>query len=144
LSLEDAIDLFTKSESLEGFTDTKSKVEIRASKQTLIESLPKFLIFHLKRFSFEEEGAHKISKFISFPIDLFLDPKSFTRTKIEKEFKLHAVVTHIGNKVNDGHYIIDLFKNNNWYSCDDHLISNVNNIQNVLHRNAYILIYKKL
>jgi len=132
-------------ESLEGYyADAKSKEEIKASKQTVIESLPKVLIFHLKRFSFHE-GTQKISKFVEFPEHLVLNHRFLANSNLalhQRQYELFAVITHLGKTASDGHYICDVKRNNQWILFDDSFVSN-QQIDKVLSRTAYILLYQQ-
>lgn len=89
--MEDAISWFCSTEDIEGYTDSKTKQEVKASKQTQFDKLPPFLIFHLKRFSFVE-GAQKIHKPIDYPMNLTL-PSSLLTHRVssgQRFFKLFA------------------------------------------------------
>ena len=58
----------------------------------ILEVIPPILIFHLKRFAFEDEKALKIDKFIEFPEQLVLSQQYFATTiplKLRK-FQLYA------------------------------------------------------
>ena len=85
-SLDHALSFFMTPEPIEGYQDSKTKIEVhliflelielyqlQASKYTLIEKLPYILTIHLKRFSFEY-GTQKINKFISYPEILTIHP----------------------------------------------------------------------
>lgn len=68
-----------------------------------IESLPKILILHLKRFIYSKFGSQKLQKVIDYPLMLTIDKGkgSFTQD-------INSVVTEAGHKIqssqNEGKY----------------------------------------
>lgn len=72
-TIEEALHRFASVESLEGVTDTKTSFGVAASKHMTLERLPRVLILHLKRFSFDEK-SQKISDHVIFGVNLVLDP----------------------------------------------------------------------
>lgn len=68
-----------------------------------IESLPKILILHLKRFIYSKFGSQKLQKVIDYPLMLTIDKGkgSFTQD-------INSVVTEGGHKIqssqNEGKY----------------------------------------
>eukprot|EP01114_Cavostelium_apophysatum_P016378 TRINITY_DN4639_c0_g1_i2.p1 TRINITY_DN4639_c0_g1~~TRINITY_DN4639_c0_g1_i2.p1 ORF type:complete len:367 (+),score=84.01 TRINITY_DN4639_c0_g1_i2:345-1445(+) len=145
VTLEDAIHHMMLPESLENYRDAKTKVEVTASKHTQIDKMPPILIFHLKRFSFDIQ-ANKIAKFVAYPEKLSLHP-SYVASGIHAEarkFKLLAVVSHIGARSTDGHYVADIRQTSgNWLHFDDSNVYPIS-LDEVLDRKAYLLFYEQL
>lgn len=128
-----------------------------ASKKTEIEKLPQILTFHLKRFAFEF-GTQKVDKYISYPEFLTIHPSqvSSTISSQSRKYRLFGgmifikpfikmkVVSHVGKKATDGHYVCDIrVRDKDWVHFDD---SNVYPIkfQDVLNKLAYLLLYERI
>ncbi|KAH9529876.1 Ubiquitin carboxyl-terminal hydrolase 10 [Dermatophagoides farinae] len=124
-TLDDAIRWQTKSETIHGYTCSKTKQIVDASSQMFLENLPPILILHLKLFDYEiETGASKkLLKTIDFH-ENFEIPRECVTGKIDhrcRRYKLLAVVYHNGTEVINGHYITDVYHLglNQWLRCDD-------------------------
>lgn len=67
-TLDDAIRWQTKSETIHGYTCSKTKQIIEANSQMFLENLPPILIFHLKLFDYDIETgvSKKLFKIIDF------------------------------------------------------------------------------
>ena len=72
VSLEDAITGLCSPEWIDGFEMEKGQPAVRAQRQYLIRHPPPVLILHLKRFSHDARGAHKLSKPLKFSESLTL------------------------------------------------------------------------
>lgn len=81
----------------------------------------------------------KISTIISFPEMLDMTP-FMSRPKMsqtspipsDNRYSLFAVINHLGNSYNGGHYIAYVRQQRDyWYKCDDHVITRTN-LQEVL------------
>jgi ubiquitin carboxyl-terminal hydrolase 10 len=141
-TLEDALEFFSTKEFLEGVTDS-TNIEVEASKHTTLESLPKTLIIHLKRFSFDE-GTQKLGKFISFPNTLTIKPH-LVSAKVnanQRKYQLLAVVSHLGTQATNGHYTCDIRLKGQWIHFDDTTVYKTTEEQ-VASRVAYILLYQQ-
>lgn len=152
-TIEEALDRFASVESLEGVTDTKTSFGVAASKHMTLERLPRVLILHLKRFSFDEK-SQKISDHITFGVNLVLDPSLVSpnlQKTSQRKYKLSSgndnrvdllsVITHHGEKTSNGHYTCDIRqKNGNWMRFDDETVYRVSK-EEVLDNNAYVLFY---
>jgi ubiquitin carboxyl-terminal hydrolase 10 len=144
-SVEDSLQLHMKNEFLDDFLDPEKKTKVRASKQITIESLPRVLILHLKRFSFGHNGVEKIHKFISYPEILTIRPSWLVNERKyspqERTYSLFSVVTHHGKKAAGGHYTCDIKQaNGDWLLFDDSRVSKISR-DDVLNRRAYLLFY---
>jgi ubiquitin carboxyl-terminal hydrolase 22/27/51 len=94
-----------------------------------MKTLPIVISFHLKRFQHMKEMEKKISTIISFPEMLDMTP-FMSRSKNESPFpsdnrySLFAVINHLGNSINAGHYTAYVRQlQDYWYKCDDHVIT---------------------
>ena len=74
VSLEDAITGLCSPEWIDGVEMEKGQPAVRAQRQYLIRHPPPVLILHLKRFSHDAHGAHKLSKPLKFTESLTLKP----------------------------------------------------------------------
>ena len=72
VSLEDAITGLCSPEWIDGVEMEKGQPAVRAQRQYLIRHPPPVLILHLKRFSHDARGAHKLSKPLKFSESLTL------------------------------------------------------------------------
>lgn len=74
----------------------------------------------------------KISTKISFPETLDMTPFMSRPTVVtpipaDNRYSLFAVINHLGNSINGGHYTAYVRQQREfWYKCDDHLITRVN------------------
>lgn len=138
-SIEDAFLHLAHLEELQ-YT-TSSRQEVRATKQILIDAVPKILIIHLKRFAYtggDEDlgGVQKITKPISFPEHLVIPSEALSRSLASgssglnrPEYKLYGVVYHHGLSAGAGHYTVDVRGSdaadparaggNEWINIDD-------------------------
>ncbi|KAL6070989.1 USP domain-containing protein [Balamuthia mandrillaris] len=139
-SLERALTLFMQPEHLDW--------EVRTLKEYKFEQLPLTLVFQLKRFTFDNYGAVKISKHISFPERLVL-PISFFSTNPDapqRTYTLSAVISHYGDSIDRGHYKCDVKQQHTgtWFEFDDHMFRRVA-LSQVLDRSAaYLLFYSRI
>ncbi|KAK9763580.1 hypothetical protein K7432_009615 [Basidiobolus ranarum] len=80
-TIEDALLNVTKLDLIDGFT-TSQGIQVEATRQTLIETLPPVLILHLKRFEYDSVGGiQKVHKHIEYPIDLKVAPEIVSPSK---------------------------------------------------------------
>jgi len=142
-NIEDALHYMTEKEHVDGVTDSRTQSEVSASKENLIEKLPKILILHLKRFSFSS-GTQKISKHIEFPINLNLKPNLFGKTIANRSYRILSVISHLGKTAANGHYTCDIrVKGGTFVRYDDARYFSVKQTE-VLESEAYLLFYELL
>ncbi|RWS29170.1 ubiquitin carboxyl-terminal hydrolase-like protein 4 [Leptotrombidium deliense] len=154
-SIEDALKMFTSSESLQGYTCPKTKQNVDASYQSFLNQLPPILILHLKLFGYDKDGgSRKLLKKIEYPIDFEFPrecihhDRSADKNKYSKSYKLLAVVHHDGHESIKGHYITDIFHigSSLWLRCDDNTIKPIST-QQMLNpqppRVPYLLFYRR-
>ncbi|VDM38081.1 unnamed protein product [Toxocara canis] len=118
-------------------------------------SLPPVLVFHLKRFRQVQRKADNVEAHNTVDGATLLDQKSASLSKSDVQrmsytnddciYDLFAVVHHIGNTVNSGHYtasarnVVDA----KWRSYDDHFVHIADPKQIAKCSNAYLLFYGK-
>ena len=121
-TLEEALRVNFSTEELQDYKlDDGHGDLVEARKTTRLGRLPPILIVNLKRY---EAGSHKkIMKFISFGTHLRLEEILLTEDcnpkKFPRDYKLCAVVRHIGKFSTGGHYVSDVFRAGSWFHCDD-------------------------
>lgn len=126
-----------------------SKMTLASHKSDLFQPLPYALIIQLKRFTYDISSKEKIDTFVSFPLyDLDLqqyvvkDMSNPAQSSSSTKYDLVAVSNHSGSLVS-GHYVT-YAKNmldKNWYKFDDDYVRKLDSDQDVVTKNAYILVY---
>ena len=101
--------------------------------------LPRVLVVHLKRF---DQSANKIDKFVDYPFELDLGAYTTGET-VEHHYQLFSVCLHRGTAHN-GHYATCGEVQGNWFMCDDHVATPMADINNVIQRDAYMLMYRRM
>lgn len=153
-SVNEALDHLTRLETVQDFTNTKTKVKGEATRKISLETLPPVLILHLKRFIYDKEGGSlKIDKEVQYHTDLVIGKELLSKSskKLSQEkrtYKLFAVVYHHGKAVTGGHYTTDVYHDglNCWLRIDDQAIK-MSKVHDVVRhdpqRTAYLLYYKR-
>ena len=102
-----------------------------AQKCMLIQSAPKVLALHLKRFKFIESlGRHmKLNHRVVFPSELKLPNLASDASDPDASYALFAVVIHIGSGPNHGHYVSLVKNNHRWFLFDDDTVEVVDEEQ---------------
>ncbi|XP_069758265.1 ubiquitin carboxyl-terminal hydrolase 10 isoform X2 [Narcine bancroftii] len=154
-TVQDALESLVARESVQGYT-TKTKQEVEICRRVTLEELPPVLVLHLKRFIYEKTGGcQKPIKNIDYPIDLeiskdLLSPGVKSKiSKVQRTYRLFAVVYHHGNSATGGHYTTDVFHIglNGWLRIDDQMVKVINQYQVVkpsAERTAYLLYYRRV
>ncbi|XP_068635464.1 ubiquitin carboxyl-terminal hydrolase 21-like isoform X2 [Aristolochia californica] len=144
-SLWNAFELFTKVEKIDMFCCESCKMKVSVEKQLTLDRLPVISILHFKRFNTVESYVEKLSKFVSFPLELDMRPFHSSRDETHEELKydLYAVVVHEGVYSGFGHYISFIRSSEHcWFQLDDEKVTQVSE-ELVLSQQAYILFYVK-
>jgi ubiquitin C-terminal hydrolase len=122
-------------ETVDGF-----KVDDRVLQASLTKRftyLPRILIIHLKRF----DGDGKIDRFIDYPAELNLE--EYAVPECAHHYGLFGVCMHHG-AANDGHYSAVCEVKGQWHVMDDESVTLLGNINDIIQRDAYVLLYKRL
>mmetsp|Transcript_26131 Transcript_26131/g.62160 ORF Transcript_26131/g.62160 Transcript_26131/m.62160 type:complete len:352 (-) Transcript_26131:103-1158(-) len=92
-----------------------------AEKCMKIKQLPNVLLLHLKRFKYIEQlGRYKkLSYRVVFPMELKLFNTTDCCEGADSVYRLFAVVVHVGNGPNHGHYVSLVKSFSNWLFFDD-------------------------
>lgn len=132
----DALKGLTRSETLHGDFNSTRGPGISATKQVTIESLPKVLILHLKRFQYDNAGGtQKIWKKIGYPLELEVPKEVFPQHRRGAllahgglpKYNLVGVVYHHGKNASGGHYTVDVRRQDGreWIRLDDTVIRRI-------------------
>ncbi|XP_048501031.1 ubiquitin carboxyl-terminal hydrolase 5 isoform X4 [Beta vulgaris subsp. vulgaris] len=149
LSLYSCLEAFLLEEPLVSEPDMwkcpQCKERRQASKKLDLWRLPKVLVIHLKRFSYNRSIKHKLDTFVNFPIyDLDLTKYIANKNNSDPQlYELYALINHYGG-MGSGHYTSDikLLDENRWYSFDDNHISAMGE-EEVKTNAAYVLFYRR-
>ncbi|KAF2076996.1 hypothetical protein CYY_001705 [Polysphondylium violaceum] len=92
-----------------------------AQKRMKIKQLPNTLIIHLKRFKFFEafQQYKKLNYRVVFPFEIIVQNTTNDIVDPDKKFYLFAVVIHVGNGPNHGHYVSMIKSHGVWFIFDD-------------------------
>jgi len=126
-----------------------------AQKRVLIKQIPRLFVCHFKRFNYlEQRSVHsKLNHRVAFPTQLRL-PNS-TDDCPDAKFELVAIVVHIGQGIQYGHYVAVVKCQGHWIKFDDETVERVDErlIQTIFGTPrdqatgvacAYLLFYKAL
>lgn len=129
--------------------------------QIALERLPHTLILHLKRFSatahFSKRSASlcKDSMFVSFDGAMSVAASNSTSNLSiegakkqqneppllqEQDYSLNAVIVHVGQAYDSGHYVCYVQKDGGWFATSDAAVKRIE-FGRVAHAEAYILFY---
>ena len=150
----DALKGLTKPETLHGDFNSPRGPGATATKQVTIETLPRVLILHLKRFQYDSSGGtQKIWKKIDYPARLTIPVEMFPQHKrsgmvnCRLDYRLSAVIYHHGSSAHGGHYTVDVLRQDRreWVRLDDTNIKRQNPDEKPESADgvAYILFYEK-
>ncbi|CAI5710605.1 unnamed protein product [Hyaloperonospora brassicae] len=150
ITLLSCLTKFTEREQL-GEANTwycpKCKQHVRAFKKFDLFSLPKVLIFHLKRFRYAQNSFYlhrdKISTLVEFPVE-GLDLSEFVvgpQNGSKPIYDLYAVSEHVGG-LGGGHYtaVAKNPENKYWFNFNDSHTSPTS-AENAVSARAYVLFY---
>ena len=168
-NIYESLDTLTEGELMNGdncIFCPKCNKKFPALKRQLFKTLPRMLMFVLKRFefNFDTMKKFKINDFYEFPIEL--DMNKYTsefndnkNTQQNNKYILKSVIVHMGNS-DGGHYyaFIKDSKTQNWYQFNDTSVTlfDINNLKNETFggkeegsnknklKSAYLLFYEKI
>jgi hypothetical protein len=85
---------------------------------------------------------HK-DKEIKFPDQLDLTGKVVKKKKSKLTYDIHALIIHEGRFSFKGHYFTYVKGfDNKWYKCDDHKVTEIDDIDEIMASAPYILFYR--
>lgn len=113
LSITDALRAISTPEIIHGVYSAAKGGEVDATKTVYVETWPKVLICHLKRFVYdtEEGGVVKRSKAVAYGVDLAIPNEIISparRTSTPIKYALFGVVYHHGSSASGGHYTVSV------------------------------------
>ena len=125
---------------------SKCKTHRPVSKTLSVYKLPKILVLHLKRFSFDSFRREKVTAPVAFKdTELSLEACYAADAELNKSvsYDLVGVVNHMGN-INGGHYTADCFNSETqeWYNYNDANVTLVDKPRTES-SSAYILFYQQ-
>ncbi|KAL2536018.1 ubiquitin-specific protease 8 [Forsythia ovata] len=121
------------------------KKHCQASKKLDLWRLPKILVIHLKRFSYNRFLKNKLEAFVDFPIH-DLDMSTYIAQKDGQSsvrYLLYAISNHYGS-MGGGHYTAFVHHGGNqWYDFDDSHVSPISE-DKIKTSAAYVLFYRRV
>ncbi|KAH7886256.1 hypothetical protein F5I97DRAFT_2027537, partial [Phlebopus sp. FC_14] len=98
-----------------------------AEKRMKIKRLPNVLALHLKRFKYQEDVQKyiKLTYRVAFPLELRLFNTVDDCPNPDRLFELFAIVVHIGNGPNHGHYVSIIKTMGTWLVFDDETVDTI-------------------
>ncbi|XP_020645109.3 ubiquitin carboxyl-terminal hydrolase 4 [Pogona vitticeps] len=147
VALRDCIELFTTMETLgehDPWYCPNCKKHQQATKKFDLWSLPRILVVHLKRFSYNRYWRDKLDTVVEFPIrDLNMSEFVCDPAAGPNVYDLIAVSNHYGG-MGVGHYTAYAKNkiNGKWYYFDDSSVSPASEDQ-IVTKAAYVLFYQR-
>ena len=136
-SIQQAVQRHLQAEKVEGYRlDDGRCVEVTLTKTLLW--LPLVLVVHFKRF----DGARrrKIDKFVDYSVDM--DLSGAVRSNVPCRYSLFAVCLHSGDLA-AGHYSALCEVHGHWFHANDDVSTPVEDLNALIQRDAYVLMYKR-
>jgi len=148
-TLEDCLtDFFSPEELKDGWTCQQKKCQKKtsATKQLKLCTLPPVLIIQFKRFSYEDGLRQKDETFVNYSIKGLDLSRFLPSSREEVIYDLIAVSNHMGS-IYGGHYTAyarhETYGSNEWYLFDDSCVSLVSSEDDIISKDAYLLLYIK-
>ena len=136
-ALSGCVQRFMAPETVPDFKEGDKTMQVTLTKA--FTYLPRILVMHLKRF---DGSATKLDKFVDYPFELSLSTYAASE-HVHHHYQLFAVCLHRGTE-SEGHYAACCEANGMWFLLDDQSSQRMENINHVIQRDAYILMYKRL
>ncbi|XP_071168781.1 uncharacterized protein [Mytilus edulis] len=113
-----------------------------AKKMTTLDSIPKNIVIHLKRFN---GTLRKVNKKVDVSFDLHLRNHVSNGKELEDKAQLFGVIFHAGRSASNGHYYSFVKFGQHWFKIDDMKITSITELsfQNCKDQ-EYILFYRTL
>lgn len=130
--------------ALEAYCGAETVNEGAATRRLQFQMLPKVLVVNLKRFSYNKDSAmpQKIKKAVKYEEKLVFEKSWLVDDLDPPEYTLMAVICHIGESANGGHYNAAVRYNTEWYIYDDVIVRQME-LREVMNQQftAYLLLY---
>lgn len=130
--------------ALDAYCRTEAVNDGQATKALQFMVLPKVLVVNLKRFSYNKntECPQKIKKHVRYEDKLVFDRSWLADDVVPLEYQLTAVISHLGESANGGHYNAAVRYNNDWFMYDDSVVRQME-LREVMSQQytAYLLLY---
>ncbi|CAF1285748.1 unnamed protein product [Adineta steineri] len=150
-SVQECIQLFMSKEELDGDEKpmcAKCKQKRRCTKKFSIQKCPQILVLHLKRFS-QARGRTKLNTYVDFPVNNLklndlMDVMSESYEGPAPTYNLFGISNHSGTAYS-GHYIAQCKHpfTNQWHEFNDSSVHSLNEKQQIISSNAYVLFYER-
>ena len=146
--LRQSLQQFVCRENLSGenlYRCMKCKQLVPAMKRYTLHKASKILLINLKRFEFGK-NSHKLSHLVRYPEYLNVKPYMSEEHGTDQllNYRLYAVLVHVGSSMHSGHYYSYVRSpNNRWYKADDTAMTQCDLNQVLTQHGAYILCYIK-
>lgn len=114
--------------------------KIGGSCWTTMLSLPRYLITTIKLFDVSYYGTTKRTEVVAFPNE-FEWNELFPSSSLSAHYKVVATINHEGLS-SCGHYYANVQYEDQWYNCNDSLISPIAS-SSVHDNNVYIILYRQ-
>ncbi|CAG9815469.1 unnamed protein product [Phaedon cochleariae] len=148
--IRETLETLVNKEHLEGLTSPNMNEVVQAWQQLILDVLPVILILHLKFLDFKPDGCTKIINALEFPVNLEIESRlsSKSQTPEGRNYKLFAVVYHVGDKATRGHYFTDAFQMEHacWLRFDDATVRTITEQQVLQPQDTqvpYLLFYRR-
>jgi ubiquitin carboxyl-terminal hydrolase 2/21 len=139
VTIYDCLSNFSEAEQLTTSNEwkcEKCKHKVKAHKSLSINFLPKYLIIHLKRYSFITR-ASKLNVPVIIPSDLYINQDSGYK------YALRGFILQSGS-MNGGHYVAYIKTEQNWYCMNDSSVSSVSEVRALeIAQRSYVLLFAK-
>jgi len=146
VDLHGALKKFTQTELLDEDNKvecSKCKTKRVVTKGLRLATAPSILLFHLKRFKFDNYGrVTRLSKHVQYPLRIEIGGYMSRANQAKPPpYELVGVLVHAGKNCNSGHYYAFVKSGETWYKTSDGDVTKVE-VEVVLKQSAYILIYE--
>uniref|UniRef100_A0A6B2KXK6 Ubiquitin carboxyl-terminal hydrolase n=1 Tax=Arcella intermedia TaxID=1963864 RepID=A0A6B2KXK6_9EUKA len=143
-TLSASIDNYLLSEEIHDYICEKCAAPRTVKRKAIITSLPSVINVHLLRFIFNKGQGQKIKLMNNITYPLEMDFGQYVENKEPAMYELFAVIFHVGESANVGHYVAHIKEGNNWWLIDDSTITSLKEAKGHSERNktAYMLFYR--
>jgi ubiquitin C-terminal hydrolase len=137
-SLASSLQRFMAPDNVEDFKVDGKQCNVTITKR--FTYLPRVLIIHLKRFG--DGDGEKVDKFVDYPVEMSMASYASPECT-EHHYRLFAVCFHRGTATN-GHYTMCGEVKGQWFHIDDDVVTKMSDINHIIQKDAYMMLYKRL